>query len=941
MPTYSFNVSTINGTNGFVFANDTTTPTFGFSVSGAGDVNGDGYDDVLVSDYIRGSTGQSFLIFGSNGMPASLTPASLTGPNGYRLDGLYSSDHTGFSVSEAGDFNGDGFDDFMIGARHGQINAGYNGDIYVVFGRDGITTPFTATDALFSNTNADGFRINAAGINDSHDFAGASVSSAGDFNGDGFDDLLIGAYGWDDTGEFEEYRGQAYVVFGNNGNATTSLSLGALTGANGFSMSGIDLFDRLGVSVSTAGDLNGDNIDDIFIAASGADNAAGEFYVIFGTTSAMGANFDLTTLNGTNGFTLHGIDSNDHLTTNTYQAYTTLSDIGDFNGDGIDDLAIGAHYGDPNGVNSGEIYVIYGSNSGYSADIYLSALNGTNGFTILGEAAGSNAGFSISGSGDYNGDGYDDLLIGGRDVSGGTGEAYILFGDNGAMTATLDLAVSAFSITGFGASSNSNFETIVSHAGDVNNDGIDDIIIGSADSGSAGEAYIIYGDCNFSNPATSSVIAPVIYTIGTGTYVYEEHDGATQLSNTLTLGDADSTQLTAASVTIATGFDAANDSLSFTALGTITGSYDAVTGILSLSGTASLADYQTVLQSVSYTNAFTTPSIALREFDFLVYDDVNVSASATRSFSMKIDETITGTPGADTLYGDWGSDTLYGLLSADNLYGGADDDFLEGGGGGDLIDGGAGFDMALYVSAPNSVIVNLITGAASGSHASGDTLISIEGLLGSAQGDTLTGNAGDNKIYGQGGNDILGGFKGDDLIYGEDGNDIISGGAGADNIDGGNGIDMLRYNGSNAAVQVDLLAGIGTGGHAQGDIIAGIEKLIGSTYGDTLTGDFSNNRIFGLNGDDAIWARGGNDKVWGGNGADTFIFKQLDFKTRVMDFEDDIDKIDLSDFGYGSLAAVLNDMTQINADVRYDDGAGNKMFINDITIADLSDDIIF
>jgi len=300
---------------------------------------------------------------------------------------------------------------------------------------------------------------------------------------------------------------------------------------------------------------------------------------------------------------------------------------------------------------------------------------------------------------------------------------------------------------------------------------------------------------------------------------------------------------------------------------------------------------------------------------------------------------IDGTDRADTLSGTDGDDIINGLRGNDSLFGGLGNDLLEGGGGRDILDGGAGIDTATYINSNNGVIVNMAGGTAASGHATGDTLISIENLIGSNFNDTLTGNRSDNVITGGNGFDVLGGFIGDDTIYGGAGNDFILGGAGADIIDGGAGEDYSRYVGSNAAVFINLEEGTATGGHAEGDVLIGIERLFGSSFDDTLIGDAENNWLFGANGDDTLDGGAGLDKMFGGAGSDTFVFSAGDDVLYVTDFQDDIDSIDLSSYGFATLGDALANMNQLGSHVRFF-ADGDTLLILNTDLADIEDDII-
>ncbi|MBK7878218.1 MAG: FG-GAP repeat protein [Planctomycetes bacterium] len=437
---YHGSMSGLSASAAWTAESDQADAAFGSSAATAGDVNGDGYSDVIVGAFLfdngHSNEGRGFVYLGSaSGLAASAV---------WTAESDQANAAFGTSVACAGDVNGDGFSDVIVGAQgydNGQTN---EGRAFVYLGS-------ASGPAASASWTAE---IDQAGAS-----FGYVVALAGDVNGDGFGDVLVGAPAYD-NGEVDEGRAFAYL----------GSSLGLATSANWFSESN-QAGALLGYSVAAAGDVNGDGYSDVVLGAPGYDNGQldeGRAFVHMGSATGLAASALWTA-------------ESDQVGANFAQSVATAGDV---NGDGFGDVIVGAPAYDGGQADEGRARVYLGSAVGTEASAS---------WTGEPDQSGARFGSSVGTAGDVDGDGYSDVIVGAPQFDNGhadEGGGFVYHGAAGGLADTAAWAA-------VGAHAASDFGMSVASAGDVNGDGYGDVIVGSPDYDNGqmdeGRAYLYLG----------------------------------------------------------------------------------------------------------------------------------------------------------------------------------------------------------------------------------------------------------------------------------------------------------------------------------------------------------------------------------------------------------------------------------------------------------------
>jgi len=871
----------ITGSNG----NDTL-----FGYAGADHVLGGDGNDVLIGDGEGTDNGYVSLHDVGNGIGGVLITGEqpTAGNSG-----------AGSSLAGLGDVNGDGHADIAIGS---------SGAVYVLFGPLGNDWQLSLSDAA---AGVGGYKIVGSGSESLW-----PLVSAGDVNGDGRSDLLIGNYLDNEGGG--AYAGAAYVVFGKADGAAVDLA-DVAAGNGGFKIIGeysSDLYnngrnfgDWAGYALSAAGDLNADGMDDVLIGAPRNDEAdyqAGAAYVVWGKADGAKVNLD-DVAHGVGGYKIIGENGNhqDNGSGGGDNAGQSIAGVGDVNGDGIADMLVGA----PGQAAS---YLVFGKTDGALVNLDDVA-QGIGGFKISG-------GSSVAFGGDVNGDGRTDYLI----------DSYVVFGQ---------ATPGPISLTDVGAGSGGyrlDFGGTPVRLGDLNGDGRDDQLVANFAGGSA--SAVVFGKAGGAAVGTAEIVNGV-----GGIALYDETPYSSMSAAAAGDVDGDGTPDILLGQSRYNKLYPSNSSGGpFTGAAYIVSGGDALHargddwleggagddelfgggGNDTLSGGegSDTADYSTATGAVLANLGVGMVTQDGRGGNETLLDIENLKGSAYA-------DKLIGSADANAIYGQAGDDELWGEAGVDLLDGGAGNDTLGGGAGSDTLTGGGGNDrFVLLVGMESETITDFVRGQdqidVSGfgtvvadwvslrariSYASGDAHIdfgsgdelTVRGIpvdsltaadfvglgalgerwTGTSGDDVHTGTAFDDVLDGLAGNDTLAGAEGDDVLLGDAGNDVLQGGAGNDRLegnagndtlDGGTGIDTADYSHVLGSLGVDLGAGLaqddGNLGH---DLLIEIENVIGSPYADHLVGSDVSNTLLGFAGDDVLIGLAGDDLLDGGDGSDT------------------------------------------------------------------------
>jgi Ca2+-binding RTX toxin-like protein len=898
---------TLSGGNG----NDTIRGYGGNDVLN-GDAGEDSLDGGIGNDILTGGTGADKLI-GGDGVDAANYSTSLAAVTVNLVLGTgVGGDAQGDTLIGIENLTGSIFNDMLSGdANSNTLDGGVGDDVLAggagadkLIGGDGSDTLDYGASGAAVNVNLS--TSAAAGGDAAGDtFAGienitgskfndvlTGDAGANTLNGGAGDDVLAGGVGGDkliggDGVDTADYSASTAAV-------TVNLATNVATGgdANGDSFLSIEnvagsKFDDVLIGDAGQNVVNGGAGNDVIAGGAGADVLIGgdgtDTVSFAGSTSAVTLSFQNTDGSGIGGqyinLTAGGYAG--EAASDTYSGFETFVGTSFNDYVGGSDTAMTYYLGAGNDVYDNSYLVtvadvVYGEAgndtiwSGRGNDFVS---GGTGEDVIFGEADNDVLQGNEGNDWLFGGDGTDNLDGGiGNDVLNGGAGADGLIGGEGVDRADYSYSWAGVIVnlsTGTGLGGEAQGDTL-STIENVTGSAYNDILTGDAGSnsldGGAGDDTLVGG-------AGADVLNG-----GDGSDTADYSGSSAAVNVNLFTG-------------IATGGDAQGDTL--ISIENVIGS--AFDNVIAGNAIANIISGGAGVDTLDYANSTAGVNVNL---------STNVASGGfAQGDTISGFENVTGSAFNDVLIGGTGTNTLLG---------GVGDDRLVGGAGADVLNGGDGSDTADYSGSSAAVNVNLFTGIATGGDAQGDTLISIENVIGSAFDNVIAGNAAANILSGGAGvdtldyanstagvsvnlstnivssgfaqgdtisgfenvtgsafNDVLVGGAGANILLGGAGTDTIIGGAGADVVNGGDGSDTADYSGSSAAVNVNLFTGVATGGDAQGDTLSSIENLTGSNFNDILIGDAAINILTGGKGNDVLAGGAGADTLVGGDGVDT------------------------------------------------------------------------
>jgi Ca2+-binding RTX toxin-like protein len=755
------------------------------------------------------------------------------------------------------------------------------------------------------------------------DAAGAELAFIGDVNGDSIEDFAIGGAQYNDNNN-GHYAGAVYVVFGANKFTPTVQLSQIAAGKGGFKILGEQANSEL-ASVSPAGDVNHDGLDDVIVGTYGA--IEGGAFVVYGKSDS--ASVDLSQVAaGKGGFKIFGEGPGEHYG-------LSVAIAGDLNNDGFQDLAVSAPLNDEGGRDAGAVYVIFGK-SGPFQNIYLSDIaRGVGGFKIVGEHAGDEFGWSMAGLGDVNNDGIDDIGLGGQGDQGDTaaGAVYVLYGKS-AFDPKVHLENLAVKHAGFKIHGDNGRDAIHVAAGnDINGDNFPDILVGTNNGPSAFAIFGRSGD--FPNVDLADVSAGqggFEFLSGVNSYwhrvgpagdvnadgyadflvgVQRDGEAAYEAGATyLIYGKADTKQISASDViagnggikfvgdaskdftgcAVDGGHDINGDGIGDLLIGAhevfagrngkayvVFGTKDSSPPNGTIGGPiVNPANGHTyyLLDKTSWTNA---EAIAVGLGGHLVtINDAAEDAWVFKTFAPQVDRGLwtgfndiarEGTwewiSGQPVTYINWGAGEPSGDGDHGMIFAAAS---TKAGDWNDTINvsgNGIGEYGVVEIGAAR-IVGSTGDDLLDGTPAADDirALAGYDRVHGRAGDDRIEGGPGHDALWGDLGNDTIDGNQGDDHVYGGGGADVLNGGTGDDRLRGGSGDDEVRGSSGDDWVVGDAGNDVLYGGN-------GNDSLSGNVGNDTLVGHGGDDRLWGGSGNDVLYGGGGDDRLWGGSSGDT------------------------------------------------------------------------